>query len=215
MYDLSQPLVDGAEPYPGDPVVRLSPVATYDADGYRLTELTCGSHAGTHVDAPAHTEPEGKTLADFPIDRFVLDAVTVDCRDLTARDPIQPERVPETDADCVVFQTGWDEHFDTERYYDHPFLAPTTARRCATRGYDVGLDTLNPDPTPSPNATENEPEGLQAHHELLGANCLIIENLTGLDPLPRRFELRAYPLAIDGDEGGDGAPVRAVGVEHG
>lgn len=214
MYDLSQPLADGMQTFPGDPDVRIGSLAEFDADGYRATEFTCGSHAGTHVDAPAHTEPEGQTLADFPIDRFVLDSVTVDCRDLTARDPIPPERVPESDADCVVFQTGWDEHFGTERYYDHPFLVPHTARRCATRGYDVGLDTLNPDPTPSPNARADEPDGLQAHHELLGSDCLLIENLAGLERLPNRFELRAYPLSISGDEGGDGAPVRAVGVEH-
>lgn len=194
--------------YPGDPEVRLAPVATFDADGYRMREFGCGSHAGTHVDAPSHTEPDGRTLDSFPVERFVVEAVRVDCRDLSARDPVPPGRVPATDADCVVFWTGWDDHWGSDRYRDHPYLAPETARRCADRGYDVGVDTLNPDPTPSPNAGDAEPEGLPAHHALLGDDCLIVENLTGLAQVPDRFELRAYPLAL----GGDGAPTRAVGV---
>ena len=196
--------------FPGDPTVRVSPAAEFDADGYRVTEITCGSHTGTHVDAPAHTEPDGQTLDEFPIERFVMDSVLVDCRDLEAREPITPDLVPETDADCIVFMTGWDRHWGSDRYHEHPYLAPETAQTCARGGYDVGIDTLNPDPTPSPNARESEPEGFQAHHALLGNECLVVENLTRLDRIPARFELHVYPLAL----GGDGAPVRAVGVEY-
>ncbi len=193
--------------YPGDPAVHLRSVAEFESEGYRVTELRCGSHSGTHVDAPSHTEPEGKSLGAFPIDRFRGAAIRVDCRDLSAREPIPAARVPETDADTVVFHTGWDEHWGTGRYLDHPYLDPETARQCANRGYDVGVDTLNPDPTPSPNASPSEPEGFQAHHILLGEGRLIVENLTGLERLPERFELCVYPLPLDGD----GAPVRAVG----
>jgi len=208
VYDLSHPLTDGMGTFPGDPAVRLSAAATFDADGYRVTEIGCASHTGTHVDAPAHTEPDGKSLDAFPVERFVLETVRVDCRDLDAREPIPPGRVPEADVDCVVFHTGWDSHWGTERYLDHPYLPPEAARRCARAGYDVGVDALNPDPTPSPNERAGEPEGFRAHHELLGEGCLLVENLTGLDRVPRRFELRVYPLPL----GRDGAPVRAVGV---
>ncbi|MFC6989689.1 cyclase family protein [Haloplanus sp. GCM10025708] len=208
MYDLSQRLADGMQTFPDDPEVRLSPTAVFEADGYRVTSIECGSHTGTHVDAPTHTEPDGDGLDAFPIDRFVLETVRVDCRDLGARDAIPPERVPETDVECVAFHTGWDDHWGTDRYLDHPYVAPETARRCAERGYDVGVDTLNPDPTPSPRSGSDEPTGFEAHHELLGNDCLVFENLTGLERVPERFELRAYPLAL----GGDGAPVRAVGV---
>lgn len=210
MYDLSHQFTDGMQTFPGDPGVSVRAAKTFEADGYRVTDLECTSHAGTHVDAPAHTEASGKTLAELPLDRFVFDAVKVDCRDLGARDPIPPERVPTTDADCVLFQTGWDEHWGTDRYLDHPYLAPETARLCADRGYAVGTDTLNPDPTPSPNRRDAEPEGYPAHHALLGEELLIIENLTGLDQPPERFELRATPLPL----GTDGAPVRAVAVEQ-
>lgn len=208
MEDLTHEFTDGMATFPGDPAVTVEPATEFDTDGYRVTSLGCGSHAGTHVDAPAHTEPDGKTLDEFDLDRFVLETTRVDCRDLGAREQISPERVPTCEADCVVFHTSWDDHWNTERYRDHPFLAPETAERCAERNLAVGTDTLNPDPTPSPNASADEPDGFPAHHALLGTDCLIVENLTRLATVPERFELRVYPLPL----GTDGAPVRAVGV---
>lgn len=210
MDDLSHPIADGMQTYPGDPEVRVRPAREFASDGYRVTALGCGSHTGTHVDAPAHTEPDGRTLDAFPVDRFVLRTVRVDCRDVAAREPIPPDRVPAADADCVVFHTGWDDHWGSERYLDHPHLAPETARLCAARGYDVGTDTLGPDPTPSPAAGDGEPDGFPAHRALLGDGRLLFENLTGLGDVPSRFELRAHPLPL----GGDGAPVRAVAASR-
>ncbi|MDR5657527.1 cyclase family protein [Halodesulfurarchaeum sp. HSR-GB] len=210
MQDLSHRFETDMPTFPGDPGVQVSPVKTIEQDGYRVTGFEGTSHAGTHIDAPSHTEPEGKPLADLPVERFVFDAVRVDCRDLNAREPIPPERVPETEADCVVFQTGWDEFWGTDHYLDHPYLAPETARRCAARNLAVGTDTLNPDPSPSPNRDQAEPEGYQAHHALLGSGLLIIENLTNLESVPERFELHAQPLPL----GTDGAPVRAVAVQR-
>jgi kynurenine formamidase len=219
VYDLSHPITDGMPVFDGDPAVHVETVATVERDGYRVTGLACGSHTGTHIDAPAHTEPDGATLADLSVERFAFDAVCVDCRDLGALDAIPPERVPDPsnpdrdstapdDApDCVVFHTGWDDHWGTDRYADHPYLAAETARLCAERGFAVATDTASPDPS---NPDQPGYADLPAHHALLGSDCLIVENLTGLDAVPERFELRAFPLSLDTD----GSPVRAVGVER-
>jgi kynurenine formamidase len=206
--DLTQPIETGMQTYPGDPEVAVRPHATDEENEARVSALECGSHTGTHVDAPAHTEPDGKTLDGYPLERFVFDAVRVDCRDLEAREPIPASRVPDSDADLVAFWTGWDAHWGTDQYLEHPYLSPAAAETCANRGLDVAVDALNPDPTPTENASADEPEGVQAHHALLGDESLILENLTGLGAVGDRFELRAYPLAL----ASDGAPVRAVGV---
>jgi kynurenine formamidase len=206
LHDCSRRIETGMQTYPGDPPVSLSAHATHAEDGCRVTEVRTGSHAGTHVDAPAHTEPDGKTLGAYAVDRFRFDARLVDVTDLGAREPIQPAAVPDTGADMLVFATGWDAHWGTPRYYEHPYLAPATAERCAASGYHVATDTLSPDPTPTDAARADEPEGMPAHHALLGAERFVIENLTGLGGLPDRFRLHAYPLALDAD----GAPVRAV-----
>ena len=210
MHDLSHPFVDGLQTYPTDDPVQVTPAAEYETAGYRSTRIETGSHAGTHVDAPAHMLENGKELAEYSVDQFVFDAAKVDCRDLGPREPIPADRVPTDETiDVVLFQTDWDEHWGTDRYLDHPYLDPEAAAVCAERGFAVGTDTLNPDPTPTLAADASEPDGFQAHEAILGAEALIFENLTGLEQVPERFELRAYPVPLQVD----GAPVRAVGVE--
>ncbi|QCS43541.1 cyclase family protein [Natrinema versiforme] len=206
--DLSHPIETGMQTYPDDPAVAVRPHATHEDHGVRVDALECGSHTGTHVDAPAHTEPDGKTLEAFPLERFAVDAVRIDCRDLGAREPIPADRVPAVDADLAAFWTGWDAHWGTDRYLEHPYLSPAAAEACVEREFDVAVDALNPDPTPTENAGEDEPAGFQAHHALLGDERLILENLTNLESVGDRFELRAYPLALSSD----GAPVRAIGI---
>lgn len=207
VHDLTHPVSDGMPTYPGDPPVAVDRAADVSTDGSRVTALRCDSHAGTHVDAPAHTESDGATLDAFPVGRFAMDAALVDCRSFGAREPIPPESVPDGTVDCAVFHTGRDETWGTDRYHDHPSLAPATARRCVTRGYDVALDAGGPDPGPAADGGDGAGD-VPAHRSLLGAGhlFLVFENLTGLDVVPDRFERRASPLALDGD----GAPVRAV-----
>lgn len=206
--DCTHALDADATVYPGDPTVERTPHATHEADGYRVTELHLGSHSGTHIDAPCHTESDGRTLDSFPVETFVFDALLVDCQEKSTRERIERADLPKpTDNDLLVFHTGWDAHWGTETYFDHPYLTDETARWCADHNYHVAIDALNVDPTPTENATNDEPEGIPAHHELLGTNHLIVENLTNLDGLPERFTLSAFPLSI---ESADGAPVRAV-----
>ena len=211
--DLSHPIEAGMQTYPGDPAVEVAPHATHDADGFHVDAVRCGSHTGTHVDAPAHTEPGGRTLEAYPVERFVRRAVVADCTHLGARESIPASSVPgpDADADLVAFRTGWDDFWGTETYLDHPYLSAATAEACADRGFDVAVDTLNPDPTPTDDAGDagdDEPTDFRIHHTLLGDGRLIFENLTNLDRVGERFELRAYPMAL----ASDGAPVRAVGV---
>ena len=211
--DLSHPIEAGMQTYPGDPAVEVAPHTTHDADGFHVDAVRCGSHTGTHVDAPAHTEPGGRTLEAYPVERFVRRAVVADCTHLGARESIPASSVPgpDADADLVAFRTGWDDFWGTETYLDHPYLSAATAEACADRGFDVAVDTLNPDPTPTDDAGDagdDEPTDFRIHHTLLGDGRLIFENLTNLDRVGERFELRAYPMAL----ASDGAPVRAVGV---
>ena len=216
--DLSRPIETGMPTYPGDPDVTLAPDATHETDGYATGELRSGTHAGTHVDAPRHTLPDGETIDEQPVERFAFDARLVDCRPLEPREAIEPEALPapdalEGDADLLVLRTGWASHWGTERYRDHPYLTPAAAERCRGLGVGVGLDAFGPDPTPPAptaepeSARDGEPQGTPAHDVLLGDSLPIVENLRGLGDLPTRFRLYAFPLRL---RDGDGSPVRAV-----
>ncbi|ELY94364.1 cyclase [Natrialba chahannaoensis JCM 10990] len=211
--DLSHPIEAGMPVFPDDPTVDQGDAASIEDDGYRVTNLHCGSHTGTHIDAPSHTEADGAVLDSMPIERFVFDARVVDCTGKSPREPIPaaelPEAGTEADYDLLLCRTDWDEYWGTDRYFDHPYLTPAAADHCRGAGWNVGLDTLNPDPTPTENAAESEPVGFQAHQTLLGNDLLIIENLTNISQLPpdRTITLYAFPLAL---AEADGAPIRAV-----
>jgi kynurenine formamidase len=217
--DLSRPIETGMPTYPGDPDVTLAPDATHEADGYATSELRTGTHAGTHVDAPRHTLPGGEAIDERDVGRFAFDARLVDPRPLEPREPIEPDALPDPDAldrdvDLLVLRTGWASHWGTERYRDHPYLTAAAADRCRESGVGIGLDTFGPDPTPTADGGadgasigDDEPDGTPAHDALLGDSLPIVENLCGLDGLPERFRLYAFPLRL---RGADGSPVRAV-----
>lgn len=217
-YDLSQSIRDDMPVYPGDPPVACRPLATVPDDGYRVTGLEMDSHTGTHVDAPAHMIPGGRTIDDFDPETFRFDARVVDLSSLEPRAPVRPDRLleevesPQKDSvDLLVLRTGWDRHWDADRYFDHPYLTARAAERIVEWGCHVGVDAPNVDPTPTENASADEPGGYPAHHALFDDGRLIVENLRGLDRLPtgESIEIHAYPLPV---ADADGAPVRAVAV---
>jgi len=205
--DLTRTVETDMPVFPGDPPVTVESHATHEADDYRVSAVGCGSHTGTHVDAPSHTEADGRSLDEIEVDRFARDAVLADCRGRSPRSPIGPDALPVTDAELVIVRTGWDEYWGEETYFDHPYLTEAAAEFCVEQGYDVAIDALSVDPTPTDDPPAEEPEGVPAHRALLGWDHLIFENLTGLGDLPRRFEFLAFPLKL---ADGDGAPVRAV-----
>ena len=219
--DLSHPLEPGPPAYPGDPPVEIEPHAAYDADGYRVARLSVGSHSGTHVDAPAHLLADGPTLDDYPVDTFAFDTLRVSIPDPDPRERITRSAVLDflddtdlrnvesalQDVDLLAVHTGWDDHWGTDEYLDHPYLAPDLARWLADHECHVGVDAISVDPTPTQRAVPDEPDGFPAHRTLLGADRVIVENLTGLSAVPERFSLLAFSLSIPD---ADGAPVRAV-----
>ena len=224
IYDLSQPIETGMTTYPGDPDVAVDAHATHAADGVRVSAVAMGSHTGTHVDAPSHTEAGDKDIDAFDVETFAFEARVVRLNErprepITTADLVAGLSTSEVDSaddaestsriDCLVLHTGWDVHWNSDTYRDHPYLTADAAAWCASRGYHVGIDALNVDPTPTDNATDDEPSDLGAHHGLLGAGKVIVENLRGLDRVPDEFTLYAFPLTL---VGADGAPVRAVAV---
>ena len=69
--DVSLPIGEDLPVWPGDPrpVFTVHPIE--GPGGFRTTDISFGSHTGTHVDAPAHMEAGGRTLDQIPQDRFI------------------------------------------------------------------------------------------------------------------------------------------------
>ena len=194
--------------YPGDPDPGINPFFQVSTDGFAVTIHHIPSHAGTHVDAPAHLQHSGKSLGDFGLDRYWG-------RGLNIRVPADPDKAVLVrhlaihadllaQVDFLLLQTGWDARWARDDYFDnHPFLDLETAVWLA--GFPLkglGLDFPSPD--------KPGDEKLPVHREWLGRDRILIENLTGLDRLPETgFFFSCLPLKV---EIGDGFPVRAAGI---
>ncbi len=211
MWDLSQPVRTGMTVYPGDPDVVITAALTLEHDGVAVAGLRLGSHSGTHLDAPAHTVPGGRTTGSVGLDELSGEALVVHLPPLPPRttyglavlDAALREGLPDRVPAIVVVHTGWARHFGTAAAVEHPALEAAAAAELIRRGMHVlAVDTLSPDHT-MPGQAE-----FPVHAIVLGRDRLIVENLTNLDGLPERVHIGIFPLAIDAD----GAPVRAVAV---
>ncbi len=212
--DLSHPVDDDTPVYPGDPVARFTPAATLAEDGYNVLHVSMGSQTGTHVDAPYHFLADGPRIDQLPLELFLGPAVVVDVRGKAPHGRIRwADLAPYADrlgpGRMLVLHTGWDEHWGTDAYFDHPYLTGDAAERIVAAGVrTVALDALSLDET----VVGGEPAGgFAAHLAVLGAGGVIVENLRNLaavhttDPVVSVLPLRFA--------GADGAPVRAVALE--
>lgn len=86
LIDLTVPVTDGMAGYPGDPPVSVRQVHDLPVEGWRLSEIRLGSHAGTHVNAPWHMAADGARLEELALSHFVGRAVVRRAHD----EPIPP-----------------------------------------------------------------------------------------------------------------------------
>lgn len=205
--DLTHIMQTGMSVYPGDEEVNVRRTRFINRDGWAQTAFSTGSHAGTHVDTPAHFYTEAPTLDALGPDNFIGWGVVVDCTNLDGNviDQLQLAGLAEIDnLDFALLRTGWEQHWKTDRYYaDFPALTETAARFLG--GLDlkgIGLDTPSPDPVDS--------RDFPVHHILFDHGMVCVENLCNLDELPEQdFIFSCQPLRI---RDGEGCPVRAVGM---
>jgi kynurenine formamidase len=213
--DLSHPIHHGMITYPGlpGPVFRdhLSREASREryAPGYefQIGHIEMVANTGTYLDTPFHRFADGHDLAGLDLARVAgVPGLLVGVNDPEAG-PIGPQRLEGVDVAgrAVLFHTGWDRHWGTDRYGepDHPYLADETADLLVAGGVAVvGIDAVNIDGT----ADAARP----IHTILLGAGVPIVEHLTGLGRLAgTRFTFSAVPPAVVGV---GTFPVRAFAV---
>jgi len=193
--------------FPGDPPMRLARLGELERAGYLSHLASLPAHSGTHLDAPAHVLAGGATLAELPLSRFAGPGVVLDLRPRAGLAVTEADLAPhlallERERPAfVLLRTGDEARWDQPDYYPRgAHLSPEAARLLAgLPGLSgVGLDAGSADPFGSFE--------LPAHHALLGAGLVIVENLRGLGLLPSRgFTFLCLPLL-----GLDGSPVRAA-----
>lgn len=198
LIDVTRPLSGNILVYPGDsePVFLQS-----DRGRYRITDLHMSSHAGTHIDAPAHYLNEGDTIDTIPLSHIVGTCRVVDVS-LSPNTTISAADLEGriSGAKRLLLKT-WFSGRDSfiEEYpcltYDAACLITESGIRC------IGID--------SPSIESFNCDGA-VHRRLLSSGCIIIELLDLTDISDGDYEMVALPLRLTGL---DGSPARVILME--
>ena len=192
IYDISRPLNNFIETYPGDPEFRLSYLQTIEEGSpFSLSSFSMSSHTGTHIDAPSHFLSGGSTIDELPLRLLMGTAVLIQ----TTQEYIDAQTLEESNIPK-----------NTSR-----LLIGTKNSRCKGMTIDgakwimkrtinlVGIDRLS--------IEEPDTETFPIHKYLLSNHVLLIEGLK-LDAVPAdTYDLICLPLPISSAEA---APVRAI-----
>ncbi|WP_290776219.1 cyclase family protein [Anaerofustis sp.] len=206
LIDLTREIADNMQIYPKDPNVYIKNYYNHKKDGCKVDEIHISSHSGTHLDVPYHILENGKDINDYPINKFIGKGIVVDVSGKSNNEIIYIDDLASYEknilnSDFVIFKTGYDKFFNSEKYTHHPYLSKEIITFLKDIGISIfGIDTLSPDSTYMGNN--------DAHKTLLSNDILIVENLTNLDALNCNVFYNFYfiPMKI---KNGDGAPVRA------
>src|SRR5688572_11574194 len=82
--DLTMTFGPDITPVPGHPCAEIVPLHEHATHGRSNSIIRFSIHTGTHVDAPYHFDPDGRTMDQVPLDQLLRPAVLCDLRDAAA-----------------------------------------------------------------------------------------------------------------------------------
>ena len=189
IYDISQEVFSCAV-YPGDPEPEKQILSSTEAgDLYNLTFFAMCAHNGTHIDAPFHFLPKGKTVDQMELSHFVGDCF------LARHDG----EVTAADAKTILAKASGAERI---LIAGNATVTAESAEVFASGGIKLlGNEgqTVGPEDAP-----------MQVHLILLSRGIALLEGII-LTGIPEgRYFLSAAPLNLAGC---DGAPCRAYLID--
>lgn len=198
--DLSHPFHPGQPHYPGDPDQVTETVASIEHDGFLMHRYSFVGPWGTHVDAPGHFDPAGRTLDQIDAAELVLPLYVLSFSGselITAADILGFEAAHGSidPHSFVAAHTGW--------RWGAPGTAPgwgvEALELLHARGVTaIGHDLPDTDPT------------LAAQSWWLHHDHWQVENLNNLEKVPATGATIVCSFAVP--VGGVGFPVRPIAL---
>lgn len=191
IYDISQE-VFGCEVYTGDPKPEKTVLSSMDEGAvYNLTAFSMCAHNGTHIDAPYHFLPSGKTVDEIPLYKTVGWAYVaehngeIDAHSATAL--IEKARSANPESAKRLLIKG------------NVTVTAESAQVFVNEGvYLVGNESQTVGPADAP---------AEVHRILLGQEVVLLEGIRLAEVPEGVYLLSAAPLNLANS---DGAPCRAV-----
>ena len=223
--DLSRELYHRTPTHPSHPPVVMGVWNDHheikQAGATRFTSmayaLSLSDHAGTHVDAPRHFNPDtqAKSIDEVPLENFYTEAICLDLSHVPLKHEITVTEMEQALArsgqaikprDTVLIEMGVNKRlWGTPGYlHDFPGLHVDAVHWLADRQILMfGVEAVSPAPEGEPN--------FKAHMACAARGITHMECLWNLDKLigKGRFRFIGFPLKI---RGGTASPIRAVAI---
>ena len=196
--DISLSLSERTIVYPSNPEIKIQ---TIKGKTSTHSEITIGSHTGTHLDAPKHVFEN-----DAGVDKVDLNKIVGECRvlDMTrvkeviGVDDLKKEKIKK--GERILVKTKNSKRGFEKFYDDYIYLGGEAAEFLAKKKIALfGMDYLSVKKRGGP---DNRP-----HTELLRSGVVIFEGLDLSKVKPGKYFFVGLPLKFAGL---DGAPARAV-----
>jgi kynurenine formamidase len=217
--DLTHELHPDFPTFFGDPQLKLVPKFTYKDNKFNLNEWVINEHTGTHMDAPLHFSPDGKSVAEIAVENLVVPLAIVDIREKASANPdaqVTPDDIkawiakngPIPDRACVAMNSGWDAHVaspkfrnaDEKKVMHFPgfHVEATKMLLESTTVSGIAVDTLSLDFGPSPD--------FATHYAWLPSGRWGLEAAANLGQLPAKGAMLV--VGAQKIRGGTGGPCR-------
>lgn len=205
IYDISLPLDGKTIIYPGNPGMLIEPYKSVPEHPTNLSKITFGSHTGTHVDAPRHTDNDA-----IGVDKVSLDACVGLCRVLDMTKVEEKIRISDLEkknikkGERILVKTKNSLRGFHEFYEDYIYLDGDAADFLRDAGIVLfGIDSLS--------IKKKGGEDARPHKSLLSKSIVIFEGLDLSGVEPGEYNFIGLPLRLVDL---DGAPARALVVKN-
>ena len=196
--DISLPLSDKTIVYPGNPEVKI---ATIPGKTSTHSEITIGSHTGTHLDAPKHVFENGAGVDKVDLNKIVGECRVLDMtrvKEAISVDDLKKEKIKK--GERILVKTRNSKRGFEKFYDDYVYLDGEAAEFLAKKKIALfGIDYLSVKKRGGP---DNRP-----HTELLKNGVVIFEGLDLSKAKPGKYFFVGLPLKFAGL---DGSPARAI-----
>ena len=181
---------------------------------FRVQNINMPAGIGTHIDAPAHCDPQGKTIDAISLRECFAPCVVINISEkahetyqFSVQDILDFEKQYQAiqSGDFVLIRTGWARYWSRPLQYRNNLQFPSVSKEAAQWLIEreivgLGIDTLGPDTAKS---------GYPVHQIILNQGKYLVENVANADLLP---SIGSYiliaPLLVSG---GTEAPIRLIG----
>jgi Predicted metal-dependent hydrolase len=190
--------------YPGNPKPDIKKYRQRPEDSTTESNISIGSHTGTHVDAPQHVKEAGKTVDELELNNFYGEASVLDltnCEEKVDREDLEQR---DLEKDIILLKTDNSNHGYEEFREDFTYLTLEAVNYLVEKDVKtVGIDYLS-------LVKFDDGEKAAEAHKSANEEMTVIEGLDLRDVDPDDYEFSGMPLKMETD----GAPMRAVLIDR-